>query len=61
MTFYKENDKDYFEFNKTINKKRHNLKYKLENNNIQEEFNKFVNKINEKYTNMKIESFTINL
>ncbi len=43
-----------FEFSKYIDKKRYSLKMKVQNNDIQNEFNNFIDKLNLKYDNLKL-------
>ena len=56
---YPSKDKYYFEFNKSIDKKRHNVKYLIASNNLQNEFNKFVLAINTKYPDLKFPEFQL--
>ena len=57
------NDKNgndyYFIFNKFVKGKRYNTKYKLKTNDMQLELNTFINKINQKFPDFKIEDFII--
>jgi hypothetical protein len=48
-----------FEFNKSVDKVRKNLKYKLKSNDIQSELNKFLENVNTKYPELKIPNYTI--
>ena len=48
----------YFSFNKTENGKRLTMKSKLKTNNIQDEFDDFINQLNEKY-NLSINQYKI--
>jgi hypothetical protein len=43
-----------FEFSKYIDKKRYSLKMKVKNDDIQNEFNNFIDKLNLKYDNLNI-------
>lgn len=59
ITLYNEKDKYYFEFNKSIDKVRKNVKYTIKTNDIQSELNKFIENINTKYPELKIPNYTI--
>jgi starvation-inducible outer membrane lipoprotein len=59
ITLYNEKDKYYFEFNKSVDKVRKNVKYTLKSNDIQSELNKFIENVNTKYPELKIPNYTI--
>ena len=59
ITLYTEKDKYYFEFNKSVDKVRKNVKYTLKSNDIQSELNKFIENINTKYPELKLPNYTI--
>jgi hypothetical protein len=59
ITFYNEKEKYYFEFNKSVDKVRKNVKYTLKSNDIQSELNKFIENVNTKYPELKIPNYTI--
>jgi hypothetical protein len=59
ISLYNEKENLIFEFNKTVDKVRKNMKYKLKSNNIQDELNKFLENINTKYPDLKIPNYVI--
>ncbi len=59
FSFFKENNDNYFCLNKYVNKKRHSTKYKLRSNNIQKEFDDFINIVNLKFPELKIQPYKI--
>ena len=60
ISFYCEKDKYYiFGFNKVINKIRHSLKYTIKSNDIQKEFNIFIDTLNKKYPELNHPNYII--
>jgi hypothetical protein len=59
FSFFKENNDNYFCLNKYVDKKRHSTKYKLRSNNIQKEFDDFINIVNLKFPELKIQPYKI--
>uniref|UniRef100_A0A6C0EDP8 HNH nuclease domain-containing protein n=1 Tax=viral metagenome TaxID=1070528 RepID=A0A6C0EDP8_9ZZZZ len=59
FSFYKEKNKYYFQYAKTINKSRISKKITLNSNNIQEQFDKFVELLNQTYPELKLDDYTI--
>jgi hypothetical protein len=59
FSFYKEKNKYYFQYAKTINKSRISKKITLNSNNIQEEFDKFVELLNQTYPELKLDDYAI--
>lgn len=59
-SFYCERGKYYlFEFNKIIDKKRHCMKYTIKSNDIQKEFNTFIEALNKKYPEINYPNYII--
>jgi hypothetical protein len=60
FSFYKDTKSGYyFAFSKTINKERLTTKTKVSSNNIQTEFDKFIDDVNVKYPELKIPKYKI--
>jgi hypothetical protein len=59
FSLYKEKEKYYIQYSKSINKNRINKKVLLKTNNIQQEFDNLIELLNKSYPEVKIEKYTI--
>lgn len=60
ISFYCERNKTYlFAFNKIIDKKRHCMKYTIKSNDIQKEFNTFIETLNKKFPELNQPNYII--